>query len=355
MRKFKIGRKLIGSGQPTYFIADLAANHDGDLKRANELIYLCAESGADAAKFQNFQANKIVSQYGFEHLNDKLSHQAKWKKSVFQVYKDASVNKDWTPILKETCKKAGIDYFTSPYDFDSVDAVDPYVDVYKIGSGDITWLEIIKYMLKKGKPIMLASGASTIEDVKRAMNVLIKRTKKIVLMQCNTNYTGSIDNFKYINLNVLKLYKKLYPNVILGLSDHTPGHSTVLGAVALGAKVIEKHFTDDNSRIGPDHGFAMNPHTWKEMVDRTRELELSLGDGIKRIEKNEKKSIVVQRRSLRSVKDMKVGEKIGTKDLESLRPIPKNGLPPHEINKLINKKLKRSLKKGEHITWRHVI
>jgi len=209
-------------------------------------------------------------------------------------------------------------------------------------------------MLKKGKPIMLASGASTIEDVKRAMNVLIKRTKKIVLMQCNTNYTGSIDNFKYINLNVLKLYKKLYPNVILGLSDHTPGHSTVLGAVALGAKVIEKHFTDDNSRIGPDHGFAMNPHTWKEMVDRTRELELSLGDGIKRIEKNEKKSIVVQRRSLRSVKNMKVGEIISIEDFESLRPIPKNGLPPYEINKLINKKLIRPLKKGEHITWRHI-
>jgi len=354
MQKFKIGRKLIGKGQPTYFIADLAANHDGDLKRAKELIYLCAESGADAAKFQNFQADKIVSKFGFEHLDDQSSHQAKWKKSVFQVYKDASVSKDWTPILKETCKKVGIDYFTSPYDFDSIDTVDPFVDVYKIGSGDITWLEIIKYMAKKGKPVMLASGASTIEDVKRAVNIIIKRTKKIVLMQCNTNYTGSIENFKYINLNVLKLYKKLYPNVILGLSDHTPGHSTVLGAVALGAKVIEKHFTDDNSRIGPDHGFAMNPQTWKEMVDRTRELELSLGDGIKRIEKNEKKSIVVQRRSLRSVKNMKVGEIISIEDFESLRPIPKNGLPPYEINKLINKKLIRPLKKGEHITWRHI-
>ena len=354
MKNFKIGKKRIGYNQPTYFIADLAANHDGDLKRAKELIYLCAESGADAAKFQNFQADKIVSKFGFEHLDDQSSHQAKWKKSVFQVYKDASVSKDWRPILKETCKKVGIDCFTSPYDFDSIDTVDPFVDVYKIGSGDITWLEIIKYMAKKGKPVMLASGASTIEDVKRAVNIIIKRTKKIVLMQCNTNYTGSIENFKYINLNVLKLYKKLYPNVILGLSDHTPGHSTVLGAVALGAKVIEKHFTDDNSRIGPDHGFAMNPQTWKEMVDRTRELELSLGDGIKRIEKNEKKSIVVQRRSLRSVKNMKVGEIISIEDFESLRPIPKNGLPPYEINKLINKKLIRPLKKGEHITWRHI-
>ena len=354
MKNFKIGKKRIGYNQPTYFVADIAANHDGNLERAKELIYISADAGADAAKFQNFKAEKIVSKYGFEHLKDKLSHQSKWKKSVFEVYKDASISHDWTSELKATCKKAGIDYFTSPYDFDSIDTVDPFVDVYKIGSGDITWLEIIKYMAKKGKPVMLASGASTIEDVKRAVNIIIKRTKKIVLMQCNTNYTGSIENFKYINLNVLKLYKKLYPNVILGLSDHTPGHSTVLGAVALGAKVIEKHFTDDNSRIGPDHGFAMNPQTWKEMVDRTRELELSLGDGIKRIEKNEKKSIVVQRRSLRSVKNMKVGEIISIEDFESLRPIPKNGLPPYEINKLINKKLIRPLKKGEHITWRHI-
>lgn len=354
MKNFKIGRKLIGDKQPTYFVADIAANHDGDLKRAKELIYLCAESGADAAKFQNFQANKIVSQYGFEHLKDKLSHQAKWKKSVYQVYKDASVSQDWTPILKDTCNKAGIEYFTSPYDFDSIDSVDPFVDVYKVGSGDITWLEIIEYMASKGKPIMIASGASDIADVNRVMKMLIKKTKKIVLMQCNTNYTGSIKNFKYINLNVLKLFRKLYPNIILGLSDHTPGHATVLGSVTLGAKVIEKHFTDDNTRKGPDHGFAMNPKSWKEMVDRTRELELALGDGIKRIEKNEIKSIIIQRRSLRSVKDMKFGEKIIKGDLEPLRPIPKGGIPPYELNKLLNKKLKKLLKKGEHITWDHI-
>ena len=354
MKNFKIGKKIIGFGQPTYFVADIAANHDGDLERAKELIYISAGAGADAAKFQNFKAEKIISKYGFEHLRDKLSHQSKWKKSVFEVYKDASISHDWTSELKATCKKAGIDYFTSPYDFDSIDKVDPYVDVYKIGSGDITWLEIIDYMAKKGKPIMLASGASTIEDVKRAMKILMKRTRKIVLMQCNTNYTGSIENFKYINLNVLKLYKKIYPDIVLGLSDHTPGHSTVLGAVTLGAKVIEKHFTDDNSRIGPDHSFAMNPQTWKEMVNRTRELELSMGDGVKRIEKNEIKTIIVQRRSIRVTRNIKAGEIIKKEDIEFLRPIPVNGIPPYEVNKLINKKLIKSLKKGEHFIWKYL-
>ena len=190
---------------------------------------------------------------------------------------------------------------------------------------------------------MIATGASTIEDVKRAMNTLMKRTKKIVLMQCNTNYTGSLENFKYINLNVLKLYRKLYPDIILGLSDHTSGHTTVLGAVALGARVIEKHFTDDNSRIGPDHGFAMNPRSWKEMVDRTRELELSMGDGVKIIEKNEVKTAIVQRRSIRATRNINAGEIINKKDLESLRPITNDGIPPFEIDKLINKKLKKPL------------
>lgn len=354
MKNFKIGERMVGYNHPTYFVADIAANHDGDLNRAKKLIYLCAEAGADAAKFQNFKADKIVSRYGFEHMEDKFSHQSKWKKSVYQVYKEASISYGWTPILKATCKKAGINYFTSPYDFDSIDEVDSYVDVYKVGSGDITWLEIIDYIAKKGKPIMIASGASTIEDVKRAMKVLMKRTKKIVLMQCNTNYTGSLENFNYINLNVLKLYKKLYPDIILGLSDHTPGHTTVLGAITLGARVIEKHFTDDNFRVGPDHGFAMNPKSWKEMVDRTRELELSLGDGIKRIEKNEEKTAIVQRRSLRAKRNINTGEIINKKNLESLRPIPNDGIPPYEINKLINKKIMKSLKKGEHITWKHI-
>ena len=124
-------------------------------------------------------------------------------------------------------------------------------------------------------------------DVRRAMNSILRFNKKVVLMQCNTNYTASIENFKYINLNVLNLYKDMYPDVILGLSDHTVGHSTVLGAIALGARVIEKHFTDDNNRDGPDHHFAMNPKTWSEMVNSSYELFYSLGNGIKNIEKNE--------------------------------------------------------------------
>ncbi len=354
MKNFKLGQKMIGNNQPTYFIADVASNHDGDLERAKELIYLCAEAGADAAKFQNFKAEKIVSGVGFDQLGGKLSHQAKWKKSVFEVYQDASVSPDWTEILKETCDKAGIEYFTSPYDFASVDSVDPYVSVYKIGSGDITWLEIIEYIAKKGKPVLIATGASELDDVKRAMETLLNITNEVVLMQCNTNYTGSLENFHHVNLRVLNEYRKLYPEITLGLSDHTPGHSTVLGAVALGAKVVEKHFTDDNDREGPDHAFAMNPQSWREMVDRTRELEAAMGDGVKKIEENEKQSAVVQRRSLVATKDLAKGTSLKKGDLEALRPIPKKGIPPYEEASLMGEKIVKPLKKGEAITKDHI-
>jgi sialic acid synthase SpsE len=354
MSAFVVGKHRIAPDAPVYFIADIAANHDGDLGRAKELIKRCADAGAQAAKFQNFVASKIVSRRGFEDMGGKLSHQAGWKKSVYEVYEDASIARDWTAILKETCDQAGVEYFTSPYDFESVDHVDPYVRVYKIGSGDITWPEMLEHIAKKGKPVMLATGASNADEVDMAMTVLRRHGRELVLMQCNTNYTGSAENFRHVNLNVLRTFAQRYPDVVLGLSDHTTGHATVLGAVALGARVIEKHFTDDNARSGPDHAFAMNPTTWREMVDRTRELEQALGDGVKRIEANEQQSAVVQRRGLRATRDLPAGAVLAAGDLEALRPIPEGGYAPYRLPELIGKRLVRALERGAHITKEHV-
>ena len=176
---------------------------------------------------------------------------------------------------------------TSPYDLDYVDSVYSFIDAYKIGSGDINWHEIVDKISKKKKPLMIACGASNLKEIKTTIKRILKNKTNVVLMQCNTNYTNLEDNFKYLNLNVLKNFKKIFQTkkVILGLSDHTPGHSSVLGAVALGARVIEKHFTDNNNLIGPDHKFSMNPKTWSDMVKETRRLELSLGDGLKKVKK----------------------------------------------------------------------
>jgi len=206
-------------------------------------------------------------------------------------------------------------------------------------------------MSKNGKPILLATGASNFDEVRNAMDTILAKTKDIVLMQCNTNYTASLDNFKYINLNVLKSYRKAYPEVILGLSDHTPGHATTLGAVALGARVIEKHFTDDTKREGPDHKFSMSIESWREMVDRTRELEASLGSVVKKIEDNEKETVVLQRRSVRAKHNMQLGDIISKENIEILRPCPKDGLPPYEIPHIVGKILVNNITAGECINW----
>ena len=344
----QIGKKIIGINKPTYFVADIAANHDGDLSKAKELIHLAAEAGADAAKFQHFSAETIVSDKGFKDLGSQKSHQSKWTKSVFETYKDASIDLSWTVELKNTCDKAGIAFFSSPYSIELVDHLDNYVPAYKIGSGDITWLEIIKHVAKKGKPYMIATGASSITDVERVINEVKNINNKIVIMQCNTNYPASHENFKYININVLKLYKKNFPELILGLSDHTPGHTTVLGAVTLGARVIEKHFTDDNERDGPDHKFSMNPTTWKLMVESTRELEISLGNEIKKVEENEDDTVVLQRRSIRAKKRLIKGHVIKKEDLICLRPCPKDALTPIFINNLVGKKVITDKEEGDY-------
>ena len=299
---FKIGSSSIGAEFPTYFIADIAANHDGNLSKAKDLINKCANAGANAAKFQHFSAETIVSDYGFKSMGGQFSHQKSWKKSVFEVYKDASLNLDWTETLKETCDNAGIDFFTSPYSIELVDYVDKFIPAFKIGSGDLTWHEIVSHISKKNKPVILATGASDFSEVKETVEIIEKENKEIVLMQCNTNYTGSDENFNFINLNVINEYKRYFPNCILGLSDHTPGHTTVLGSISLGARVIEKHFTDDNKRVGPDHKFAMNPKTWKKMITESRKIELALGNGEKTIERNESETVIAQRRSIRASK-----------------------------------------------------
>lgn len=345
----EIQGKLIGRDHPTYFIADIAANHDGSLERAKELIYLAADAGADAAKFQHFSAETIVSDFGFRAIGGKQSHQASWGKSVFDVYKDASVSLDWTSTLKETCDKAGIPFFTTPYALQIVDEINKFVPAYKIGSGDITWLEMIEKVASKQKPFIIATGASSADEVNRAVGAALSINPQLALMQCNTNYTASLENFKYIQLNVLKTYRVMYPDMVLGLSDHTPGHATVLGAVALGARMVEKHFTDDIDRSGPDHKFSMDPLAWREMVQRTRELEAALGTGVKRVEENEVDTVVLQRRSLRAVVPLKQGHVISIGDLTPLRPCPRDAVEPFELEKVVGRSLRRDLLQGENI------
>jgi N-acetylneuraminate synthase len=281
--EIQIGSRKIGPNHPTYFIADVAANHDGDLERAKLLIRLAKEAGADAAKFQNFRAPEIVSDYGFRHMSAQVSHQATWKKSVFQFF--------------------------------------------------------------------VATGASTIGEVQRAVHAVVQLNPQLVLMQCNTNYTASPDNYDHLHLNVLKTFATMFPDVILGLSDHTHALAPVLGAVALGARVIERHFTDSNNREGPDHKFAMNPESWAKMVEETRLLERALGSPDKTIAANEIDTAVVQRRCLRSARDIRAGEVFDREMIAVLRPAAPGAIKPHEIPAVIGARALCDMPQGKELRW----
>lgn len=354
MRRWKselsIAAHRIGTRFPTCFIADIGANHDGDLDRAKELIHLAREAGADIAKFQHFRAESIASDFGFRHLAPVGLLQGV-KRPIYELYRDASMKRDWTPVLAETCRKAGITFLTTPTSPEFVEEVDPYVPAFKVASGDLTWTQLIENMAARHKPVLMSTGMATTDEVQRAVEAVLRHHDEIVLFQCNVDYTGSADKFRFVNLNVLKTFQARYPGMPLGLSDHTPGHAAVLGAIALGARVIEKHFTDDNARPGADHAISMIPSTWKEMVQRGRELEMALGSGEKTLMENEKEWVILQRRALRARHELAQGTILREEMFDALRPCPTDAIPPHDLPRLAGRILRRSLRAGEHITW----
>lgn len=350
MNSFTVGNSIVGGDAPIYFIADIAANHDGSLDRAKRLIEMAANSGASAVKFQHFRAKYIVSRRGFEDLRGKLSHQSAWSKSVYDVYEDASLPWTWTDQLAITAQNCGVDFFTAPYDLEAIDFVDPYVPAFKVGSGDITWIEAIEHMARKGKPIFIATGASSMSDVERAVTAIRKHNVAYCLMQCNTNYTGNDENKSKTNINVLKTFSQKFSDSVLGLSDHTTDNVTVMAGIALGAKAIEKHFTDDTSGKGPDHHFSLNATSWRKMVDEAKLLQEVLGDGEKKIEENELETVIIQRRALRYKRNLKKGHVLTKEDIFPLRPYSPNGVPPYLLSAVVGKTLKSDVSEDELLT-----
>jgi N-acetylneuraminate synthase len=202
--------------------------------------------------------------------------------------------------------------------------------------------------------MILASGAADIADVQRAVHAILKINKQLVLMQCNTNYTANPENYDHIHLNVLKTYATMFPEVVLGLSDHTHGVATVLGAVTLGARVIERHFTDDNNRTGPDHKFALNPEDWATMVEETRLLERALGSPDKFIAGNEQETKVVQRRCLRTARDIQAGEVFTREMIDVLRPATPGAIKPYELPNVIGTRAVKNIPSGKELRWTDV-
>jgi len=346
MKRIKIGERWIGDGEPVYIIAEIGSNFDGSLKRAKMLIDLAKDCGADAVKFQCFTADKIVSKEGFEGL--KMGFQAKWEKSVYEVYKSAELPLEWIEELSHYASKKRLHFLATPYNKEAVDILDDVgVPAFKIGSGDITWNELLKHIAKKEKPIILSTGASTIAEIDEALRVIKSEgNNDIILLQCVTNYPS---HFESANIRAMKAMSEIF-DVLVGYSDHTPGIIVPLGAVALGACIIEKHFTDDKTRKGPDHPFAMDVKEFKEMVDSIRALEKALGSPVKNLYEEEKETVILQRRCLRAAKDIPKGSKITEDMIDVLRPSAKGALEPKYKEIVVGREAKVDMKKGDPFT-----
>lgn len=337
MNSIKIGQKTVGTNHPCYIIAEIGSNFDGSLSKAKKLIKLAKDSGADAAKFQSFKTDELLSRKGFEQ---KVAFQDTWKKSVWDVYREAEFPRNWHNILSQYAKKIGIHFFTSPWDFEAVDLLlKENPPAIKIGSGDITYLEILKYIGSKKKPVLLATGASTINEIAQAVKT-IKSTgnNKIILMHSVTQYPSPIED---ANLNAMKTLQQKF-HLPVGYSDHSLGQLVALSSVALGACVIEKHFTLDPKSNGPDHPHSMDPKSFSQMVKDIRILEVALGNGEKKIQQSEKQTRIIQRRGLWTTMEIKKGQNFTKKNIKALRPVC--GIPASDLKNILGKKAKKTLK-----------
>lgn len=348
-KEIKIGDKIIGENYPTYFIAEIGANFDGSIEKAKRLIDAAKVAGADCAKFQTFSTPKIVSEGGFSRMELKGVH-GSWGRTVSDVFKDVEFPIEWHKEISDYCKAVGIDFSTSPYFKEAVDlCVDLDVPFIKIGSGDLTWLEMLDYAASKGKPIMLATGDATMSEIDEAVRTIeATGNKDLVLMQCITNYPSKIDS---ANVNVLKTYQVAF-DVLTGYSDHAPGPVVALTSVVIGGRVIEKHFTLDKTDKGPDHPHSMEPDEFKQMVDFIREAERAMGSSRKEVVAEEGETVYVQRRCLYAKNDIKKGDVINENDIDVLRPAL--GVPP-KYKKIVTGKIAcNDIVKGDPIFWEDI-
>ncbi len=345
-KKIHIGNRIIGKEFPTYFIAEIGGNFDGSIKKAKKLIDAAKEAGADCAKFQTFTAETIVSEGGFSKMTLHGVH-GTWGRTVTEVFKDVEFPISWHREIADYCKKVGIDFSTSPYFKEAVDLCsDMKLPFIKIGSGEITWLEMLDYIARKNIPIMLATGDATMSEIDEAVRTIENAgNKDLVLMQCITNYPSKIES---ANVNVLETYQNAF-DCITGYSDHSPGHVVALASVVLGARVIEKHFTLNKKDKGPDHPHSMEPNEFRFMVDSIREVEKAIGSTRKEVVEEESETVFVQRRCLYAKNDLKKGQVLSADDIDVLRPAL--GIPPKFKNLVIGKKVNKNIKANDPIYW----
>ena len=321
----------------TIIIAEAGVNHNGDLNIAKQLIDAAVIAGVDYIKFQSFVAEKLVTptakkaEYQAKNIGDNDDSQ-------FNMLKKLELSHESHLVLIKYCKQKGINFFSTAFDVDGLKYLNSLeLPLFKIPSGEITNFPYLRTIASFGKPVILSTGMCFESDIKNALDVLIRfglNKSSIAILHCNTDYPTLM---KDVNLKAMLSIKETF-GVDIGYSDHTLGIEVPIAAVALGAKIIEKHFTLDRKLPGPDHIASLEPNELKEMVRAIRNIELALsGDGIKKPSESESKNIVVARKSIYLNKDLKSGHLISEEDLIALRP--GNGMSPMEWQNVINRKL----------------
>lgn len=327
----------------TYIIAEAGVNHNGDVDVAIELIIQAKKCGADCVKFQTYKTEQLVSE-----KSPKARYQLEVtdvNESQFKMLKKLELAHELYPSLIRKCKEVDIDFLSTPYNFDDIDFLNSLgVDSFKIASGQLTELPFLKYVAKTGKKIIISTGMANMSDVSNAVEVIRNSgNNNIIVLQCTTNYPSDIED---TNLKaMISMREGLMVNV--GYSDHTTSSFACYAAVALGAILIEKHFTLDKSLEGPDHSTSFNPSEFTELVFGIRMVEKALGDGIKKPTKSEISNIHGMKRSLVVLKNINAGETLKSADVGFKRP--QNGLSPNYFEQVIGKKILKDMKKDDPI------
>ena len=328
-----------------YIIAEAGVNHNGSLDIARGLVDAAKLCGADAVKFQTFRTERLVTRDA-----EKAQYQKRTSSggdSQFDMLKKLELSEDNFRVLFAHCNKIGIEFLSSPFDEESADLLDSLgMATFKIPSGEITNHPLLKHVAQRGKPVILSTGMSTLGEVEEAVGIFnAYGTPHLTLLHCVTEYPAP---YGETNLNAMITLRTAF-GLDIGYSDHTPGIEIPLAAVALGAIVIEKHFTLDNEMDGPDHRASLNPDDFGRMVLAIRNVEQAMGDGIKRPAPCELQNIGIARKSIVAAETIKKGGIISLDKLSIKRP--GYGIQPKDINKLVGLRSNRTISKDEVLTW----
>jgi pseudaminic acid synthase len=343
--KFKIGDRVVGKNEPVFIVAELSANHQQKYEVAVATIKAAKATGADAIKLQTYQPDTITINCNSKYFQIKQG--TIWDgKTLYKLYQEAYTPWTWQPKLKKIANELGLILFSSPFDKTAVDFLETMaVPAYKIASFEITDIPLIEYVASKGKPIIISAGIASKANIKEAIQACRRGgNNQIALLKCTSSYPTPLDE---VNLKTIPDMQRQFKTIV-GLSDHTLGISVPVAAVALGAKIIEKHLILDRKMGGPDSQFSLEPQEFKNMVDAIREAEKALGKATYKLSSKLKKSRQLTR-SLFTITNIKKGETLTEQNIKSIRP--GFGLPPKYLNKILGRSVKRNIKRGTPIKW----